>query len=216
VRHNMATRPISPEDHDRIAKAIRVAESKTDGEIYCVVAYASDGYFFPAAFMATLAMLVVSLAVSYGLEAWWLSIRLPHFVIAQLLALASVLALLWALPGLRIHLVPRRLRYQAAHANAIKQFLARNVHRTTARTGVLVFVSIAERYAEVVADSGIDSRVGQDVWDSVVRDLTAHAGDDRLADGFIKAIEATGAVLAEHFPVSNGDSNELDDHLVEI
>ena len=212
----MATRPISREDHDRIAKAIRVAESKTDGEIYCVVAYASDGYFFPAAFMATLAMLVVSLAVSYGLEAWWLSIRLPHFVIAQLLAMGSVLVLLWALPGLRIHLVPRRLRYQAAHANAIKQFLARNVHRTAARTGVLVFVSIAEHYAEVIADSGIDSRVGQHVWDSVVRDLTAHARDDRLADGFIKAIEATGAVLAEHFPVSSGDSNELDDHLVEI
>ncbi|RWL18417.1 MULTISPECIES: TPM domain-containing protein [Mesorhizobium] len=212
----MTTRPISPGDHDRIAKAIRAAESKTDGEIYCVVAYASDGYFFPAAFMATLAMLVVSLAVSYGLEAWWLSIRVPHFVIAQLLAMVSVLVLLWAVPGLRIYLVPRRLRYQAAHANAIKQFLARNVHRTTARTGVLVFVSIAEHYAEVIADSGIDSRVGQDVWDSVVRDLTAHASDDRLADGFIRAIEATGAVLAEHFPVSTDDSNELDDHLVEI
>ncbi|TIW15575.1 MAG: TPM domain-containing protein, partial [Mesorhizobium sp.] len=129
-----------------------------------------------------------------------------------LLAMVSVLVLLCAVPGLRIYLVPRRLRYQAAHANAIKQFLARNVHRTTARTGVLVFVSIAEHYAEVI----IDSRVGQDVWDSVVRDLTAHAGDDRLADGFIRAIEATGAVLAEHFPVSTGDSNELDDHLVEI
>ncbi|TIP12833.1 TPM domain-containing protein [Mesorhizobium sp.] len=212
----MATRPISPEDHDRIAEAIRAAESKTDGEIYCVVALASDGYFFPAAFMATLAMLFVSLAVAYGLEAWWLSIRVPHFVIAQLLALVSVLVLLWTMPGLRIHLVPRRLRYQAAHANARKQFLARNVHRTTARTGVLVFVSIAERYAEVVADSGIDAQVGQDVWDGVVSDLTAHASDDRLADGFVKAIEATGAVLAEHFPVSSGDSNELDDHLVEI
>ncbi|MER9160459.1 TPM domain-containing protein [Mesorhizobium sp. M0011] len=212
----MATRPISPQDHERIATAIRGAEEKTDGEIYCVVAHASDGYFFPAAFMATVCMLIVSLAVGYGLEAWWLSIRLPHFVLAQLLALACVLALLWALPGLRIHLVPRRLRYQAAHANAVKQFLARNVHRTTARTGVLVFVSIAERYAEVVADSGIDAKVGQHVWDGVVRDLTAHAGDDRLADGFVKAIEQVGAVLAEHFPVTVGDSNELDDHLVEI
>ena len=169
----MATRPISPQDHERIAAAIRAAEAKTDGEIYCVVAHASDGYFFPAAFMATSGMLIVSLAVAYGLEAWWLSIRLPHFVVAQLLALACVLVLLWALPGLRIHLVPRRLRYQAAHDNAIKQFLARNVHLTTARTGVLVFVSIAERYAEVVADSGIDAKVGQHVWDGVVRDLTA-------------------------------------------
>ncbi|MBZ9797143.1 TPM domain-containing protein [Mesorhizobium sp. ES1-4] len=212
----MATRPISPQDHERIADAIRSAESRTDGEIYCVMAHASDGYFARAALMATLAMLIVSLAVAYGLETWWLTIRLPHFVIAQLLALACVLALLWALPGLGIRMVPLRLRYQAAHANAIKQFLARNVHRTTARTGVLIFVSIAERYAEVVADSGIDAKVGQHVWDGVVRDLTAHAGDDRLADGFVKAIEQVGAVLAEHFPVSTGDTNELDDHLIEI
>lgn len=212
----MATRPISSQDHERIADAIRAAEARTDGEIYCVIARASDGYFAPAALMATLGMLVVSLAVAYGLEAWWLTIRLPHFVIAELLALVCVLALLWALPGLRIHMVPRRLRYRAAHANAIKQFLARNVHRTTARTGVLIFVSIAERYAEVVADSGIDAKVGQHVWDGVVRDLTAHAGDDRLADGFVKSIEQVGAVLAEHFPVTSLDTNELDDHLVEI
>ncbi|AZO21072.1 TPM domain-containing protein [Mesorhizobium sp. M1E.F.Ca.ET.045.02.1.1] len=212
----MATRPISPEDHDRIAGAIRAAEARTDGEIYCVVAQTSDGYFFPAAFAAAIATLIVSLAVAYGLEAWWLTIRLPHFVLAQLLSLGCMLALLWALPGWRIHLVPRRLRYQAAHANAMKQFLARNVHRTSARTGVLIFVSIAERYAEIVADSGIDAKVGQHVWDGVVRDLTRHAGDDRLADGFVKAIESVGAVLAEHFPVTAGDANELDDHLVEI
>ena len=212
----MVTRPISAEDHDRIADAIRAAELTTDGEIYCVVAHSSDGYFFPAAFMATLGLFVASLAVAYGLEIWWLTIRVPHFVLAQLLALASVLALLWFVPALRIHFVPKRLRFQAAHANAMKQFLARNVHRTQARTGVLVFVSIAERYAEVVADAGIDAKVDQHVWDGVVRDLTKHAGDDRLADGFVKAIEAVGAVLAEHFPVTAGDTNELDDHLVEI
>ena len=212
----MPTRPISPEEHARIAAAIRAAEEHTDGEIYCVVARASDGYFFPAAFMAVLGMLIASLAVAYALEAWWLSIRLPHLVAAQLLALASVLVLLRLLPGLRIHLVPRRLRYRAAHANAVRQFLARNVHLTAARTGVLIFVSLAERYAEVVADSGIDSRVGQHVWDGVVRELTADAGRDRLAEGFVKAVGAVGAVLAEHFPPSPGDVNELDDHLVEI
>lgn len=212
----MATRPISPQDHNRIADAIRAAEQKTDGEIYCVVAHASDGYFFPAASIAAFATLIVGLAVAYGLEAWWLTIRLPHFVLAQLLALGCLLVLLWILPGLRIHLVPRRLRYQAAHANAMKQFLARNVHRTSARTGVLVFVSIAERYAEIVADSGIDAKVGQDVWDGMVGELTRHAGEDRLADGFVRAIESVGAVLAEHFPVTAGDTNELDDHLVEI
>ncbi len=210
------TRPITPQDHARITAAIRDAEAKTDGEIFCVVARSSGGYFFPAAFTAAVAMLIVSLAVAFVLEARWLSLRLPYFVLAQMLAFACVFALLWALPALRIHLVPRGLRYRSAHDNAVKQFLARNVHVTVARTGVLVFVSLAERYAEVVADAGIDARVGQHVWDGVVRELTAHAGDDRLADGFVHAVEAVGAVLAEHFPPTPDDINELDDHLVEI
>ena len=212
----MAASSISPEDHARIAAAIRAAERKTDGEIYCVVARTSDGYFYPAAVVAMLGVLLASIAVGFALETWWLSIRLPYFAAVQLLAAVAALVLLWLLPALRIHLVPHRLRFQAAHANAVNQFLSRNVHVTAARTGVLVFVSLAERYAEVIADSGIDSRVGQHVWDDVVRDLTRHAGEGRIADGFIQAIATAGMVLAEHFPASPGDANELDDHLVEI
>ena len=152
----MATRPLTHADHERIADAIRDAETKTGGEIYCVVARSSEGYFFQAAFTATLALFAVSIAFAYVLEALWVSIRLPHFLIAQAVAAISLSIVLWLAPRLRIHFVPRRQRYKAAHANAVKQFLARNVHRTATRTGVLIFVSIAERYAEVVADRGID------------------------------------------------------------
>ncbi|MFE0017157.1 TPM domain-containing protein [Mesorhizobium sp. NPDC059054] len=212
----MATSSLTHADHERIAEAIRTAEQKTGGEIYCVVARSSDGYFFQAAFTATLALFAVSIAFAYVLEALWVTVRLPHFLIVQAVAAVSLYILLWLIPRLRIHFVPRRQRYRAAHANAVKQFLARNVHRTAERTGVLIFVSIAERYAEVVADSGIDAKVGQHVWDGVVRDLTAHASDDHLADGFVNAIATVGAVLAEHFPIAPGDINELDDHLVEI
>src|SRR5690606_8717062 len=161
----MRTHAITPEEHTRITAAIRAAESRTDAEIYCVVAHASDGYFFPAAFTATVAMLAASVAVAFGLEALWPTVRLPYFMLVQALAAACVYALLWLVPALRIHLVPHRLRYAAAHAKATRQFLARNVRLTGARTGVLLFVSLAERYAEVVADSGIDDRVSQHVWD---------------------------------------------------
>ena len=212
----MARHTISPEDHARVSAAIKAAEGKTDGEIYCVVAHASDTYFFPAAFISVVGILLASLALAFALEAWWLSIRLPYFAAAQLLAVAAALLLLWAAPWLRIHLVPHRLRFQAAHANASRQFLAHNVHLTSARTGVLIFVSLAERYAEVVADSGIDSHVEQRVWDDVVDALTVNAGDGRLVDGFIEAIDTVGAILAEHFPASPNDVDELDNRLVEI
>jgi putative membrane protein len=207
---------MSPEDHTRIAAAIRKAEAKTAGEIYCVVAHSSDSYFIQAAFMVTTAMLVVSWIVALVIEQSWLNIRLPVFVGAQILSMASALAVLWAFPALRIHLVPRALRYRRASANAARQFLAKNIHLTTQRTGVLIFVSLAERYAEVVADAGINGKVTQGDWDGIVRGLIDHAGRDRLADGFVAAIDVVGTMLALHFPVSENDVNELDDHLVEI
>ncbi len=212
----MARQSISPQDHARVSAAIKAAEQETDGEIYCVVAHASDGYFFPAACVALSGILLTSLLLGFALDAWWLSIRLPHFVALQLLAAGAILLLLWLVPPLRIRLVPHRLRFQAAHANASRQFLAHNIHLTQSRTGVLIFVSLAERYAEVVADSGIDSRVGQETWDSVVDGLTASAADGRLVEGFVSAIERVGAILAGHFPASPGDTDELENRLVEI
>jgi len=209
-------RTMSPEDHARIAAAVQAAEGKTSGEIYCVVARTSASYFFPAAFMVTLGIVVISLAVAYLLDLWWVELKPFTLIAAQLLTIASALAVLAFFPAVRIHLVPLRQRYRHAHDNAMKQFLARNIHMTAARTGVLLFVSLAERYAEVVADAGINAKVRQETWDSVVATLTAQARKGRVADGFTEAIGTVGKLLAEHFPVTAEDVNELDDHVVEI
>jgi putative membrane protein len=204
------------QDHDRIASAIRDAESKTAGEIYCVVARTSDSYFHAAAVSIALAIAAAGIVVGFALEWLWIDVRLPHFLLCQALALLAGLALLWWLPALRIHFVPLGLRYRRAHDNAMKQFLARNVHITAARTGVLIFVSLAEQYAEVIADTGIDAKVDQPAWNGIVADLVAHARADRLAEGFLGAIAAVGDLLATHVPPLDDDRNELDDHLVEI
>ncbi|MEP9397496.1 TPM domain-containing protein [Mesorhizobium sp. KR2-14] len=207
---------MKPEEHARIAAAIREAETKTAGEIYCVVARSSGSYFFPAACFVLGAILLLSLPLALVLEYWWISLRLPVFVAAQLLAAATALALLWLAPASRLWFVPRRVRYRRAHENALRQFIARNVHITASRTGVLIFVSLAERYASVVADGGINQHVPQHAWDAVIRDLVGHASRDRLADGFVSAIGAVGGLLAVHFPARADDVNELDDHLIEI
>jgi putative membrane protein len=209
-------RAMTPEEHARIADAVQAAEAKTSGEIYCVVARSSDSYFFPAAFIVTLAIVVVSLVVAYLCDLWWYDLSPMKLVVAQLVAIACALAVLAFFPAIRIHLVPLRQRYRHAHDNAMKQFLSRNIHLTTARTGVLLFVSLAERYAEVVADAGINARVPQHTWDGVVSGLVAHARRAEVANGFVEAIGVVGALLAEHFPVTSGDVNELDDHVVEI
>lgn len=209
-------RNLTAEEHQRVTEAIRAAESRTSGEIYCVVARSSDSYFFPAISLVLAFILAGSLVVALVLEHWWVSVRLPWFAAAQVLAALCAGVVLWIVPALRIHLVPHQLRHRRAHDNALKQFLARNVHLTAQRTGVLLFVSLAEHYAEVVADSGIDRKVEPETWEAAVAMLISGARDDRLADGFVDAVGAVGSVLAAHFPIGSGDQNELDDHLVEI
>ena len=203
-------------DHSRVSAAIRTAEKSTSGEIYCVLARSSDGYFHPAATVLSVAILIVSVFVALWLETRWEQIGASTFALAQCLALAAGLGVLKAFPALRIRLVPRRVRYAKAHANAVRQFLSRNVHTTSARTGVLIFVSLAERYAEVVADAGINEKVPQSDWNRIVADLTVAASENRLTGGFEGAIAAASALLAAHFPYHAHDRNELDDKLVEI
>ena len=203
-------------EHAAIADAVRSAERGTSGEIYCVLARASDDYFFPAAFAVSVAIVLISMVLALALDTGWYTLAPFTFVAAQALAIASALLLLWLVPSLRILLVPRRLQYRRAHDNALRQFLARNVHITSARTGVLLFVSLAERYAEVVADAGINSRVDQKTWDGVVATLLAGARRGAVATGFVAAVGEVGALLAAHFPPRSQDANELDDHVVEI
>jgi putative membrane protein len=203
-------------DHARISQAIRAAEQTTSGEIFCVLARSSDGYFHPAASVLSGAILLASLLVALWLETTWYDIGASTMVIAQMLALAAGLLILKFAPSLRIRLVPKRVRYAKAHANAVRQFLSRNVHTTKARTGVLIFVSLEERYAEIVADSGINEKVAQAEWNRIVADLVGAASDGRLTEGFERAVGASGALLASHFPPRRHDRNELDDRLVEI
>lgn len=207
---------MNKDDHARVAKAIRKAEAQTSGEIHCVLAGQSDSYFLAAAAVLAAAALLVSFPVALWFALRWSPLDALVLSAAQILALAASLLLIWLFPRLRLMVTPRRVRYRTAHANAMRQFLARNVHVTEARTGVLVFVSLAERYAAIIADSAINAHVPQETWNTIVGNLTEKAAQNRLAEGFEEAIAAIGALLSQKFPPQPDDRNELSDHLVEL
>lgn len=207
---------MSHDDHRIVANAIRTAEEKTDGEVYAVLARRSDDYFAPAAFAVSLAAIFAALVIAVALHYWWIDVDAWKFMTAFVLAYGAALLLLALVPDLCIRLVPRQSAHQRAHMNAARQFLARNIHRTKARTGVLLFVSVDEHYAEVIADEAINAKVTQGDWDAIVGMLVESARRRAYANGFLNAIEASGALLATHFPKSQTDTNELDDHVVEL
>jgi putative membrane protein len=201
---------LSETEKSRVVDAIRAAEARTSGEIFCVIAHSSsDSRMIPIAWGALVA-LAVPLPLLY-------LTRLPAGVIylLQLIAFIVTTAVL-SLPAIRFHIVPERTKRAYAHARAMEQFLAHGLHLTERRTGVLIFASVAERYAEIVADAGINAKVTPEVWAHAIASMISAIRAGRPGDGFVVAVEQCGAVLEQHFPPGSLDRDELPNKVVEI
>ena len=197
---------ITAEDHTAIAAAIRAAEQRTSGQLVCVLAHASSGYATVPILWASVLALALPWPLIY-LSPW----SVERIFLAQL-ALFIAAGLLFSWTPLRFWLVPRRVQRARAHRAALEQFFLRHVGHTAKRTGVLIFVSLAERYARIIADEGIAAKVPNAEWQAAIDALTSHMRDGRIAAGFIAAIERCGAVLAQHAP-PDGSPNVLPDRL---
>ena len=196
------------QDRARIADAIRATEATTTGEIVCVLARNSSAQVTA---LPILIAAVLALAVPWILMAAT-ALPLQSILSLQILAFLALL-LVAALPWVRTALVPRATRRALAHRAAMEQFTSRGVNRTRQRTGILIFVSLAEHYARIIADEGIAARVPKAAWQGAIDTLVGHMRKGHVADGFIAAIEICGGVLATHFPSGGNERSELPDRI---
>jgi putative membrane protein len=198
---------ISAQDRDRISAAIHDAESRTSGEIVCVLARESTD----ATALPILLAALVALALPWPLVAFT-AMPVNLILLLQLVMFVG-LTMLLCLPRVRIALVPRAARRAMAHRMAMEQFVIRGIGRKADRTGVLIFVSMAEHYARIVADRAIAERVSNREWQHAVDALIAHTRHGRIADGFVAAIERCGRVLEENFPRDQASRGQLPDRI---
>ncbi|URW75014.1 hypothetical protein M9980_10630 [Sphingomonas donggukensis] len=221
---------LSEADHATVTAAVTAAEAHTDGEIVTVVAGSSDRYHDVALHWTVLAMLFVLalLAVFPGVaedihlalvDGW--ADRVPgsaYYTIALVLLAVTFLVarLLLAWRPLRLALTPGATKTRRVRAKALELFRTGAEKRTIAATGVLLYLSLDEHRAELIADAAIHDRVSEDVWGHAMAALIAAVKDGRPGDGMAAAVAEIGVVLAEHFPRSEGDTNELPDRLIEL
>jgi putative membrane protein len=206
----MADHMFSAEDKARVAAAIAEAESQSAGEIYVVVAHGGEEFRYLPVIWAALAALLVP---------WPLHLQtsLPTTTILVLQALVFVdAALTMSHPSINHRIVPNAIAAERTRRQAYEQFLAHGVHLTEARTGVLIYVTPTDQRVEIVANVGIHSKVGEAAWEELAQDITAAARRGQLVDGILNAIRKAGALLAQHFPPSARNPNELSDRMVEI
>ncbi len=190
-----ALKSLSPAEREKVAAAVAAAQARTYARFALVIVTASDRYhLYPVVWGATFALVTLG---GLATGAPHMDLRWASTIVMAVFLVASLM-LEWT--PLRLFVVPKRAKHSHAHALAHREFAARILSHPEHKGGVLFFVSLAERYAEIMADHALHQAAGQEAWDKILADFTSAAGKGRIADGFIAGAGACGALLARHHP----------------
>ena len=216
---------LSEEDEKRINAAVAEAERATSGEIFCIMTQRTSRYVeTPLAYGALAALLLPLASVALGFHPWdlgWSSgetgpeAAVFSYTLLQGLVFAAVLGIT-SIPAIRMRVVPEPLKRSRVRRAALQQFLAKGLHQTRDRTGVLIFAALDERRAEVIADEAVYNKVDKDVWGEALDALMLGMKKDDPGGGFVEAVRLCGEVLARHFPPKADNPNELPDQVVVV
>ena len=192
----------------RVSDAITAIEQHTDAELVTVLARQADDYYYiPTLWAAVIALLSPGVVL---LTPFWLDAA--DVLMIQLLVF-FLFALILRMPQLLRIIIPGPVKRWRASNLARRMFLENNLHHTVGETGVLIFVSEAEHYVEIIADRGINNLVAEDAWQQVVDNMLGLLRRGEVEQAFLDAVEGCGRLLIEHVPHSR-DKNELPNHMI--
>jgi putative membrane protein len=221
---------VSEADHQLVSNAVADAERHTSGEIVTIVADLSDDYhdvaLVWAGLVAFLALSVVAFMPDFymglvdrilgGWEHDWTPSEYLTLIFLFMGGkwLGTWLLMQWM--PLRLAFTPKHIKQRRVRARAIDLFKVGTQSKTVGRTGVLLYLSMREHRAEIVADEAIASKVSPEIWGDAMIALIRHVRKGQPGEGMAEAVRQMGFVLAEHFPKGSENPNELPDRLIEI
>jgi putative membrane protein len=208
--HYRALSHLGAKEQESVRAALAEIEKHSTGEIVPVVLERSDAHPGASWIAAMFFLLLCS-----GLLEPWLPWYAPHLLLLVQIGFALIgLGLAELLPDWKRWFVRHSRATEMAEEQALIEFQRQHVRETRGRSGVLLFVSLFERRVIVLADEGVDAKVGHEHW-ALTRDLIlAGIARGELHAGLIDGIRAAGRVLIEHFPSEGGGTNELANRLV--
>lgn len=202
---------LSIADQDKISSIVAEVEKKTSGEIVPMIVLRSSAIgHVPLLVSLVLICLVLIFEWAYS-----------YFSVANFYEMPLVFLICYGLGHLasRLLWVQRLLVSEADELSQVWQrarseFALTKISKTAQRTGVLIFVSVMERKAVVLADESIARFYQPQDWQNLVQQLAGDLKKGQWLKAFESAIKRAGDMLMGHFPIKEGDQNELPDHLV--
>jgi putative membrane protein len=223
-------RHVNEADYALVMKAVAAAEANTSGEIVTVVTDRSDGYtdvaLVWAVIVAFTAIAVLTFFPNFYLDlidrvlGTWNNQWTPREIFGLALFVAILkFAGMWLIQlwqPLKFFLIPGPIKSHRAYHRAVALFKVGAQGRTSGKTGILIYLSMRERRAEIVADEAITGKVAPEAWGEAMAAMLAELKQGNVGAGMAAAVERVGKILAEHLPRQSDDVNELPDRLIEL
>jgi putative membrane protein len=213
-----------------VSDAVTAAELRTNGEIVTIITDYSDHYgdvanlWAAVVAFAALSAMVLFPQFYLGLLDWasggWQHVySISEYLGIVLLIMAikwTVMRLIMNWMPLRVALAAKGVKQRRVRKRAVDLFKVGAQGRTIASTGILIYLSMREHRAEIVADEAIASKVAPEIWGDAMIALIGHVREGRPGQGMAEAVAQVGAVLTQHFPKGDDVVNELPDRLIEL
>jgi putative membrane protein len=204
---------LSDQELEHLAGVIAEQERATSGEIRLMIVGRSiqTGHVFPMVFLALFSFCLLLIWFERHqlilVAGWW---TLPAIFLITLLAS-------WILS--RLDLVKRGL---TVHEDLVRQvwnraeleFHREGMGRTSGQTGILLFLSLLERRAVVLGDRAIHEKLNEEAWRAVIEKILEGPRTGQWAAKLGEALELCGGLLSRHFPIQEGDRDELPNHVI--
>lgn len=200
----------TPEENNRITKTIKEAESQTDGEIAVILLDSSDRYLeadiLGGVILSSLLALIITDAFLH--DSLWFYVPLSLFFFFPFRLLSA------RVPKLKSFFLSVKRKEETVKNRALRAFYEKGLYKTRHQTGVLFFLSLFERKVWVLADKGIHTKIDQSTLNRFALMVSQGIKEERAGEALCQAIGGMGRLLAEHFPRTSGDSDELPDEVM--
>ncbi|MEK7864408.1 MAG: hypothetical protein AAB175_01180 [Nitrospirota bacterium] len=206
MKNNLRAEKIfTEEEKKRIEDTTRDVESRTIGEVAVMVVDSSDQYIeaevLGGIFLGSLLSLIIT-ALYFNSSVW-------SFIPVSLVLFLPSRFLFRKFPVLKISFIGFGRKEEVVKQNAVRAFYEKGLYKTRKNTGVLFFISILERKVWILADKGIYEKIEQETLNKFAITVSHGIKEGRACDSLCDAIREAGELLAKHFPVTPGDTDEL-------
>ncbi|PLY07143.1 MAG: hypothetical protein C0625_05880 [Arcobacter sp.] len=201
---------LNDNEKNLISKEIEELEKKSSSELVAVVTKQCSSYKFETVVLSLFITIIISIfALLFEISA-------GKFFQVQVLSFFIFYFVFDKFKKTLLSFLPKSFKYTKASAYAHKQFSNLGFQTTKTKQAIMFFVSLDEKYVEIITDSVIKEKIDDSYWQTIVDEFIIDVKNNNLSEGYLKAIKSCNEILIKNFPIQENDENELPNEVVEL